>query len=148
RLLPRARPGRPPRLVGRAHVERRGRADADDLPAQPLDRSADPPIRPRARLGTPRALDAASRALRRRAPGAAPGARRAPGDSLRRMSAGGSFTAFELRRLRALKTPRGIQRALDAMPYHAAGTAWSPRRVLREGTAHCLEGAIFAAAAL
>lgn len=34
------------------------------------------------------------------------------------------------------------------MPYHAAGTAWSPRRVLREGTAHCLEGAIFAAAAL
>jgi len=64
------------------------------------------------------------------------------------MSAGGSFTAFELRRLRALKTPRGIQRALDAMPYHAAGTAWSPRRVLREGTAHCLEGAIFAAAAL
>ena len=34
------------------------------------------------------------------------------------------------------------------MPYHAAGTAWSPRRVLLEGTAHCLEGAIFAAAAL
>ena len=63
------------------------------------------------------------------------------------MSAGG-FTALELRRLRALKTPRGIQRALDAMPYHAAGTAWSPRRVLLEGTAHCLEGAIFAAAAL
>lgn len=34
------------------------------------------------------------------------------------------------------------------MPYHLAGTAWSPRRVLRERTAHCLEGAIFAAAAL
>ncbi|HEV8614221.1 MAG TPA: hypothetical protein VGU22_01900 [Methylomirabilota bacterium] len=34
------------------------------------------------------------------------------------------------------------------MPYHHASTAWSPRRVLREGTAHCLEGAIFAAAAL
>lgn len=63
------------------------------------------------------------------------------------MSAGG-FTSLELRRLRALKIPRGIQRALDAMPYHAAGTAWSPRRVLLEGTAHCLEGAIFAAAAL
>ena len=29
-----------------------------------------------------------------------------------------------------------------------APTAWSPRRVLRERTAHCLEGAIFAAAAL
>ena len=63
------------------------------------------------------------------------------------MSVGG-FTSLELRRLRALKTPRGIQRALDAMPYHLALTAWSPRRVLREGTAHCLEGAIFAAAAL
>jgi hypothetical protein len=34
------------------------------------------------------------------------------------------------------------------MPYHVARTAWSPRRVLAEGTAHCLEGAIFAAAAL
>jgi hypothetical protein len=34
------------------------------------------------------------------------------------------------------------------MPYHTAGTAWSPRLVLREHTAHCLEGAIFAAAAL
>jgi len=34
------------------------------------------------------------------------------------------------------------------MPYHLASTAWSPRRVLRERTAHCLEGAIFAAAAL
>jgi hypothetical protein len=34
------------------------------------------------------------------------------------------------------------------MPYHLAHTAWSPRRVLRERTAHCLEGAIFAAAAL
>ena len=50
--------------------------------------------------------------------------------------------------LRALRSPWGIQRALDAMPYHAAGTAWSPRRVLRERTAHCLEGAVFAAAAL
>ncbi len=58
------------------------------------------------------------------------------------------WTPGELRRLRALRSPWGIQRALDAMPYHLASTAWSPRRVLREGTAHCLEGAIFAAAAL
>ena len=58
------------------------------------------------------------------------------------------FTSREWRALRALRTPAGIQRALDAMPYHLAGSAWSPRRVLREGTAHCLEGAIFAAAAL
>src|SRR5437763_2663365 len=58
------------------------------------------------------------------------------------------FTPSELRALRALKTPAGIQRFLDDLPYHLAGTAWSPRLVLREKTAHCLEGAIFAAAAL
>jgi hypothetical protein len=33
-------------------------------------------------------------------------------------------------------------------PYHVADTAFSPRRVLRENTSHCFEGAIFAAAAL
>ena len=58
------------------------------------------------------------------------------------------FTPSELRTLRGLKTPAGIQRFLDNLPYHLAGTAWSPRLVLRERTAHCLEGAIFAAAAL
>ncbi|HKY50743.1 MAG TPA: hypothetical protein VJP45_05755 [Candidatus Limnocylindria bacterium] len=58
------------------------------------------------------------------------------------------FTRAELRRLRALKTPHGIQRFIDAMPYHIATTAWSPRRVLAQRTAHCLEAAIFAAAAL
>ena len=58
------------------------------------------------------------------------------------------FTPGELRALRALRTPYGIQRALDAMPYHHASTAWSPRRVLHERRAHCLEGAVFAAAAL
>jgi hypothetical protein len=54
----------------------------------------------------------------------------------------------EWRALRALRSPVGVQRALDAMPYHLARTAWSPRRVLQAWTAHCLEGAIFAAAAL
>ena len=58
------------------------------------------------------------------------------------------FTPLELRRLRALKTPAGVQRLLDSLPYHLADTAWSPRKVLRERTAHCLEGAIFGAAAL
>ncbi len=58
------------------------------------------------------------------------------------------FTPRETRALKGLRSPSGIQRALDAMPYHLASTAWSPRRVLREGTAHCLEGAVFAAAAL
>ena len=58
------------------------------------------------------------------------------------------FTAAEVRKIRALKTPQGIQRFLDGLDYHLADTAWSPRRVLRERTAHCLEGAIFGAAAL
>ncbi|MGH9533144.1 MAG: hypothetical protein ACRD2Q_12200 [Terriglobales bacterium] len=58
------------------------------------------------------------------------------------------FTPSELRKLRSFSTPAGIQRFLDSLPYHLAGTAWSPRRVLRERTVHCLEGAIFAAAAL
>ena len=65
-----------------------------------------------------------------------------------RLRVDSGFTRREIRALRALGSPVGIQRALDAMPYHVAGTAWSPRRVLRERTAHCLEGAIFAAAAL
>jgi hypothetical protein len=59
-----------------------------------------------------------------------------------------TFTPGELRTLRALKRPTGIQRFLDDLPYHLADTAWSPRKVLQERTAHCLEGAIFAAAAL
>ncbi|MGZ3712869.1 MAG: hypothetical protein ACXVBE_13985 [Bdellovibrionota bacterium] len=54
----------------------------------------------------------------------------------------------ELRALRSLATPAKIQSFLDNIPYHLAGTAFSPRMVLRERTAHCLEGAIFAAAAL
>jgi hypothetical protein len=59
-----------------------------------------------------------------------------------------AFTPAELRKLRSLKNPHGIQRFLDDMPYHVATTAWSPRRVLRENTSHCFEGALFAAAAL
>jgi hypothetical protein len=59
-----------------------------------------------------------------------------------------SFTGAELRKLRCLKDPHGIQRFLDAQPYHLVDTAWSPRRVLRENTSHCFEGALFGAAAL
>lgn len=58
------------------------------------------------------------------------------------------FTTAELRALRALNTPDKIQNFLTRIPYHKAGTAFSPRMVLREKTAHCLEGAIFAAACL
>src|SRR4029077_3526396 len=58
------------------------------------------------------------------------------------------FTNKELRKLRGMKNPYGIQRFLDDMPYHLEDTAWSPRKVLAEESSHCLEGAIFAAAAL
>ena len=77
-----------------------------------------------------------------------PGVRGNSHASPSRRRSGTGFTPGEWRALRALRSPAGIQRALDAMPYHHARTAWSPRHVLRERIAHCLEGAIFAAAAL
>src|SRR4051812_35520206 len=61
---------------------------------------------------------------------------------------GGGFTPSELRKLKSLKPPAGIQRFLDGIPSPLADTAWPPRQVLAEKSAHCLEGAIFAAAAL
>lgn len=59
-----------------------------------------------------------------------------------------AFSRSELRFLRSLNSPAKIQSFLDRIPYHLAGTAFSPRMVLEHQTAHCLEGAIFAAAAL
>ena len=58
------------------------------------------------------------------------------------------FAASELRTLRALKTPAGVQRFLDDLPYNLSYTARSPKRVLHDSTASCLEGGIFGAAAL
>jgi hypothetical protein len=58
------------------------------------------------------------------------------------------FTPSELRVLRGLKSPVGIQRHLDALPYNLSYTARSPRKVLHDRIASCLEGGIFAAAAL
>jgi len=58
------------------------------------------------------------------------------------------FALSELRALRALKTPAGIQRFVDDLPYNLSYTARSPRKVLHDRTASCLEGGIFAAAAL
>ena len=58
----------------------------------------------------------------------------------------------EWRTLRALKTPERIQRFLDSESGYNkepdGDTIRSPRRVLRDRVAHCLEGALFAAAAL
>jgi hypothetical protein len=58
------------------------------------------------------------------------------------------FSPAELRVLRGLKTPAGVQYFLDELSYNLGYTARSPKRVLRERTASCLEGAVFAAAAL
>jgi hypothetical protein len=62
------------------------------------------------------------------------------------------LTRAEWRTLRALKTPERIQRFLDLeIGYNKepdGDTIRSPRRVLRDRVAHCLEGALFAAAAL
>ncbi len=58
------------------------------------------------------------------------------------------FTASELRKFRALKTPAGVQGFLDGLLYNLSYTARSPKRVLHDCTASCLEGGVFAAAAL
>ena len=63
-------------------------------------------------------------------------------------SAGFGFSPSELRKLRALKTPAGIQSFLDELPYNLSYTARSPKSVLHDRIASCLEGGIFAAAAL
>ena len=62
------------------------------------------------------------------------------------------LTKSELRLLRSLKTPAQIQHFLDhEIAYNkelTGETIRSPRRVLRDRTAHCFEGALFAAATL
>lgn len=57
----------------------------------------------------------------------------------------------ELRTLRRLTTPSRIQDFLETLPYsfdHGRDMLRSPRRVMREKSAHCIEGALVAAAAL
>ena len=62
------------------------------------------------------------------------------------------LAAAERRVLAALRTPERIQRFLDReIAYNKENggeTCRSPRRVLRDRVAHCLEGALLAAAAL
>jgi len=63
-----------------------------------------------------------------------------------------SFLAGERAVFRRLNTPAKIQRFLDHELAYNKGkggpTCFSPRRVLRTRTAHCMEGALFGAAAL
>ncbi len=60
------------------------------------------------------------------------------------------LTRSEVRLLRGLSTPDKVQRYLDDLTYNVekhGDTVRSPRRVIRDRTAHCAEGAFFAAAA-
>ncbi|MGE5222640.1 MAG: hypothetical protein ACM3PY_09390 [Omnitrophica WOR_2 bacterium] len=50
--------------------------------------------------------------------------------------------------LLSLDSPRKIQDFLDRIPYNIEETNFSPLRVMQEQRAHCVEGALFAAAAL
>lgn len=61
------------------------------------------------------------------------------------------LTPQERRVFQRLTTPQKIQDYLDTLPINfelKGETYMSPRRVVRETTAHCFEGALFAAAAL
>jgi len=60
------------------------------------------------------------------------------------------LTPGELATLRRLDTPEKVQAYLDALTYNSepdGDTVRSPRRVMRDRTAHCAEGAFLAAAA-
>lgn len=63
-----------------------------------------------------------------------------------------SFTARERRLVARLRTPRQVQAYLNALPYntepHGRATLRSFRGVIRHGSAHCLEAALFAAVVL
>ena len=57
----------------------------------------------------------------------------------------------EIKIFRALKTPKKIQDFLNKIPINfeeGGDTCYSPRMVLKNWKAHCMEGAMFAAAAL
>jgi hypothetical protein len=58
------------------------------------------------------------------------------------------WTAQELETLCTLSTPYKIQQFLDTTAYSTESCYRSPRSVLRDKTAHCFDGAVFAAAML
>ena len=66
---------------------------------------------------------------------------------------GQPFTAAERRLIARLRTPNAVQHYLNALPYNiepppGRATLRSFRGVVRHGTAHCLEAALFAATVL
>lgn len=61
------------------------------------------------------------------------------------------FSKKERRILSRLNTPKKIQNFTDRLPYNLeekGDTCYSPKKVLRKKKANCIEGAVFAAAAL
>lgn len=62
-----------------------------------------------------------------------------------------AFTPAEHRLIQRLRTPEAVQGFLNRLPYNTelhGGTLRSFRQVVRRGTAHCLEAALFAACVL
>lgn len=59
-----------------------------------------------------------------------------------------ALTRGERRLVSGLANPAQIQQFLDSIPYSADAFYRCPLRVLRDRTAHCFDGAVFAAAAL
>jgi hypothetical protein len=55
------------------------------------------------------------------------------------------FTRGELRVIKKLDTPAKVQNFLDRIPYNFRDTVWSFRKIVKNKTANCLEGALFAA---
>jgi hypothetical protein len=58
------------------------------------------------------------------------------------------WTKDEIRFLKAMNNPDKIQGFLDAIEYNPVYECRSPRWVIRKRSAHCFEGALFAAAVL
>lgn len=58
------------------------------------------------------------------------------------------WTKEEISFLKTLNTPHSIQTYLDTLDYNPEYTCRSPRWVIKKRSAHCFEGALFAAAAL
>lgn len=58
------------------------------------------------------------------------------------------WTKKEERFLARFDSPAAIQSFLDSIPYNTDDVVRSPRLVIRKKKAHCLDGALFAAAAL
>jgi hypothetical protein len=59
-----------------------------------------------------------------------------------------ALTESERQVVAHLTTPGKIQTFLDQLTYSAENTYRCPLRVMREGTGHCFDGALFAAAML